>query len=291
MRRLGYLALVMAVAALPAIAEQRVDERRPAARDGVVQISNVAGSVNVTGWDREEVAVTGTLGKGTEHLEFAGSGGKTVVKVVLPRHAHHVDGSRLEIQVPAGSQLEIETVSAEIAVQKVSGKVRLESVSGSITVAGEPSRFEARSVSGKIEISAANAPGRAKSVSGAVTLRGVAGAVEASSVSGSLRVTGGEVTSVELETTSGRIMFDAALARDARLEATSVSGAVELTLPANVAAEFDVTTFSGDISNDLGPAARRTSEHGPGRELSFSTGGAARVVVKNFSGSVHLRKR
>jgi len=281
----------MAAAALPAMGQQKVDQKRPAARDGVVEISNVAGSVSVTGWDREEVAVTGTLGRGTERLEFSGGGGTIKNKVVLPHNAHHVDGSDLEIHVPAGSQLEIETVSAEIAVQKVSGKVRLESVSGSIAVAGEPSRFDAKSVSGEIEISAANAPGRAKSVSGAVTLKGVAGAVEASSVSGSLRVAGGEVTSVELETTSGKISLDAALGRDARLEAKSVSGDVEITLPASVAADFHVTTFSGDISNAFGPAARRTSEYGPGRELSFSTGVAARVMVKNFSGDVFLRKR
>jgi DUF4097 and DUF4098 domain-containing protein YvlB len=291
MKNLGYLALAMAMAATPALAQQKVDQKRPATRDGVVQISNVAGSVRVTGWDREEVAVTGTLGRGTERLEFSGSGGKTVVKVVLPRASHHVDGSDLEIQLPSGSQLEVETVSAKIAVQNVTGKSRLESVSGSITVTGEPSRFDARSVSGEIEISAANAPGRARTVSGTVTLKGVGGTVEASSVSGSLRVTGGEVTSVELETTSGKISFDAALAKDARLEVKSVSGAVEITLPADVAAEFDVTTFSGEISNDFGPAARRTSEYGPGKELSFSTGGAARVVAKSFSGSVHLRKR
>jgi DUF4097 and DUF4098 domain-containing protein YvlB len=291
MRRIGYLALAMSMVALSVLAQEKVDQRRPAAKDGVVEVSNVAGVVKVTGWDREEVAVTGTLGKGTERLEFAGSGGRTRIKVVLPHFSHHVDGSDLEIQVPAGSQLEVQTVSADIEVRKVTGKVRLEAVSGAIAVAGEPNRFEARTVSGEIEISAANAPGRAKSVSGDITLKGVAGAVEAGSVSGALRVTGGEVTNVELETTSGRIVFDAALAKDSRLEAKSVSGEVEITLPANVAAEFDVTTFSGGISNDLGPAARRASEYGPGKELSFSTGGGARVVVKSFSGSVYLRKR
>lgn len=292
MRKLGFVALALAVAALPAVAQQRVDEKRPAGKNGVVEIRNVAGSVRVMGWDREEVAVTGTLGKGTERLEFSGSGDRTLVKVVLPYSSHNVDGSDLEIKVPAASTLEVETVSADITAEKVSGSVRLQSVSGGITVGGEPKEFSVKTVSGEVTVTATSAPGRAKSVSGAVTLQGVAGTVEASSVSGSVSVKGGDVSRVEMETTSGDIRFDAGLTKDGRLDARTVSGEVKLLLPAAVAADFDVTTFSGEITNDFGPAARRTSKYGPGKELSFSTGGGgARVLAKSFSGSVYLRKR
>ena len=292
MRKIGFVLMALAAAAMPALAQQRVDEKRPASKDGTVEIRNVAGSVKVTGWDREEVSVTGTLGKGTERLEFSGSGKRTLVKVVLPQTSHHVDGSDLEIKVPTASTLDVETVSADITAEKVSGALKLETVSGSVTAGGDPAKFDARSVSGDVEITAASAPGRAKSVSGDVTLKGVAGAVEAGSVSGKVLVTGGEVSGVELETTSGDIRFAAGLAKNARLDAKTVSGEVELILPADVAADFDVTTFSGDIINELGPPARRTSEYGPGKELSFSTGGGgARVEAKSFSGSVYLRKR
>ncbi len=293
MLRIRLLSVAMAVAAIPAIAQERVDQKRPASPNGTVEISNVSGSVKVTGWDRAEVAVTGTLGKGTERLEFSGSGERTVVKVVLPHlSTRHVEGSDLEIKVPGGSSLEADTVSAEITVDNVAGTVRAHTVSGGVTIAGSPREFQAKTVSGEIEITATSAPGRASSVSGRVTLRGVAGDVEARSVSGNVVVTGGEASRVELETTSGDIRFDAALGKDGSLEAKSVSGTVELALPAATAAHFDVTTFSGDITNDFGPAARRTSEYGPGKELSFSTGGGGvRIVAKSFSGSVVLRKR
>ncbi|OFV79893.1 MAG: hypothetical protein A2Y78_03820 [Acidobacteria bacterium RBG_13_68_16] len=292
MKKLGFVVMVFAVAALPALAQQRVDEKRPAGKDGVVEVHNVAGSVRVTGWDREEVAVTGTLGKGTERLEFSGSGNRTLVKVVLPHFSHHVDGSDLEIKVPAGSTLDVETVSADITADGVSGSLELESVSGTVTAGGDPRRFDVKTVSGDVEVTAANAPGRAKSVSGRVMLKGVAGAVEASSVSGEVSVTGGSVSTVELETTSGTITLDAGLAKDARVEAKTVSGEVKLVLPSNVGADFEVTTFSGDITNDFGQPARRTSEYAPGKELSFSVGGGgARVEAKSFSGNVYLRKR
>ncbi len=283
--------LAAAAAALPAVAQQRVDERKPAARDGAVEIHNVAGAVRVVGWDQAEVAVTGTLGKGTERLEFTAGERRTVVRVVLPHDAHHVDGSEIEVKVPLGSSLEVDTVSANIEVDKVSGELELESVSGDVTAGGEPKRFAAKTVSGDVRITATSAPGRAKSVSGQVKLTGVTGDVEAGSVSGTISVAGDGVARLDLETTSGDIRVDAGLAKDARLDAKTVSGTVELRLPAATAADFDVTTFSGEITNEFGPAAKRTSEYGPGRELSFSTGGGGRIVAKSFSGNVHLRKK
>ena len=290
MRKIG-LALLALAAAWPVAAQQKLDETRPASKDGVVEVHNVSGSVMVTGWNREEVAVTGTLGRGSERLEFTGSAARTEVRVVLPHFAHDVDDSDLEIKVPAGSRLEVSTVSATIGVGAVAGPVRLESVSGRITASGAPRRFDAKSVSGDIEIAAANAPGRASTVSGTVSLKGVEGEVEANSVSGTVDVSGAAVSRAELQTTSGDIRFDAGLASGGRLDAKTVSGTVDLLLPAATAADFDVTTFSGQISNEFGPQARRASEYGPGRELSFSTGAGGRVVAKSFSGSVHLRKR
>jgi hypothetical protein len=71
----------------------------------------------------------------------------------------------------------------------------------------------------------------------------------------------------------------------------SHSGTVTLELPADTSAEFEIETFSGQIHNDFGPKARRTSEYGPGYELSFSTGsGEAEVSVESFSGGVYLKK-
>ena len=66
---------------------------------------------------------------------------------------------------------------------------------------------------------------------------------------------------------------------------------MELVLPAATSADFDVTTFSGHITNAFGPEAKRTSEYGPGKELSFSTGTGGRIVARSFSGNVHLRKK
>src|SRR3990170_709079 len=61
-------------------AQTTVDQKRPAAPDGSVSIENMAGSVKVTGWDRAEVQVKGTVGEGGE-LSFDGSGKRTHIEI------------------------------------------------------------------------------------------------------------------------------------------------------------------------------------------------------------------
>ena len=61
------------VLVLPVAAQQRVDETRQVAADAVVTFEGVSGTVVVSGWDRAEVRVTGTLGRRIEKLEITGS--------------------------------------------------------------------------------------------------------------------------------------------------------------------------------------------------------------------------
>ena len=70
----------------------------------------------------------------------------------------------------------------------------------------------------------------------------------------------------------------------------SMSGSVTLLVPASVSADFDISTFSGSIDNDIGPSAERTSKFTPEKELSFSTGGGgATISIESFSGSIKIK--
>ncbi len=117
------LVVVTAVAAC-AQAQENIDRSLPAAPDGTVTIKNLAGSITVEGWAEAKVSVTGTLGDGTERLDVTGEGRRTIVEVVLPRHARHVEGSELLIRVPKGSRVEVEAVSATVEVTDCHGRAR-----------------------------------------------------------------------------------------------------------------------------------------------------------------------
>jgi hypothetical protein len=123
------------------------------------------------------------------------------------------------------------------------------------------------------DITLATAGGvRAKSVSGEVSVRGGGPRLDASSVSGNIEVTMEAVSDAELETVSGDVRVASAIAPRGRLEATSVSGNIELNLPAGTGADFEAESFSGSIRNGLSRDAVTEDQRGPGRKLRFVTG-------------------
>ena len=99
--------IALALWMMPAWAETPINELADAHPKGDVEISNVSGEVVVTGWDREQIEVTGTLGRGSERLEFVSDGRHTLIKVVIPRRSHNVSGSDLQIRVPEQSRVSV----------------------------------------------------------------------------------------------------------------------------------------------------------------------------------------
>ncbi len=290
------LSLIAASGAL--IAGRPVDESVPAAPDVRLEIENIAGSVRVIGWTENRVRVTGTVGDDTDGLEIDGNENSLSIEVDIPKgHGGRRWGDRdyssdLEISVPIGSRLSVETVSASIEVSNVDGTLELESVSGSVVADGRPAEAEIATVSGEIRFTGADTPVRAESVSGSVHLEGVAKRVEVSTVSGRIEVHSSTFERGELETVSGKIDFEGDLVPRGRLEIEAHSANVTVTLPADVSASFEIETFSGRIENDFGPGAESTSRYTPGKRLEFSTGGGeARVIIDLFSGSVRLKKQ
>ncbi len=288
----GAAATLLLALGAAAAAQEEIDRAVNAPADGTVIISNVSGSIVVTGWDEGRVRVTGTLGKGTERLELENEGRRTIVKVVLPKHSRHVEGSELTVRVPKGSRVEVEAVSAGVEASGVTGELDLHSVSGDVNAGGDPRETTVQTVSGDIGLTVSSAKVTAESVSGDIDIRDARGEIEINSVSGETRLAADQVKRLGFNSVSGGLDFTGAPARDAVFEIECHSGSVTLNLPAKVDGDFELSTFSGDIVNDFGPKAKRTSKYAPGRELEFTTGsGNARFEISTFSGDILLKTR
>lgn len=293
------LPLITAVAALcavasPAWAGTPINQRAAADPSGAVEISNVAGTVRVTGWDRNEVEVTGDLGEGTERLEFAVMDKVTRVKVILPDRSHNVEDTDLVVRIPSASRLAVTTVSADIEVQDVKGAQRLQTVSADIRTQAAAEDVECKSVSGDVAVNGAGKKALVTitTVSGDAVALKVAGEVNANTVSGNLTLGLGETTRSRLRSTSGDLTMASVLAADGRLDIESISGDVRLELRGPVNAEFDVTSFNGEIRNCFGPKPVSTSEYAPGKEWQFRDGqGTGRVRIKTLNGDISVCKK
>jgi len=286
-----FVVLALVAAAPSALAGTPINQRAPADAAGQVEISNISGSVVVTGWNRNEVEVTGELGEGSERLEFSQADQLTRVKVILPKRSSHVEETDLIVKVPAGSGIAVNTVSADLNVQGVRGAQRLQSVSGDVQTSVVGEDLECKTVSGNVRVTGNGQRSltTVMTVSGDATLERLAGEVNGNTVSGNITVSMGEAMRSRLRSTSGDLGVTGRLAPDARLDFESMSGNVRLDLAGPVSAEFDVSSFNGEISNCFGPKAVRADEYAPGTELRFRQGaGGARVRIKTFNGDVHL---
>jgi DUF4097 and DUF4098 domain-containing protein YvlB len=284
--------VLISVLAVPAglLAQSKVDQRRPATADGQVSIENMAGTIKVIGWEKAEVWVTGTLARDAE-LDLGGSEGRTKCQVEVQGNPMSAR-SDLEVHVPAGSHVKIEAFQSEIGVTGVTGGVDAETVNGAITMTGAAKEVNLQSVNGAVSVSKAGGRIHAEAVNGAVTVSDASGHLEASTVNGKLLVTGGTFDRAALESVSGGVQFEGSLSKQGTLSVETVSGAAELVLPAAIGADFTLSTFSGDIVNELGPQAAKKGHFTPQKELSFTAGGGgAQITVETLSGTITIKKR
>lgn len=292
MKKTALMMLVALAVAGVALADRTVDETRPLAADGRVEVELISGDIKVIGWSGDGVAITGRLDDGVEELEISGGASRLSISVELERRTRNNGNAYLTIKVPTTASLTIETVSANISVEDVLGELELESVSGRVEVSGESRSLEAASVSGNVIVTSTAGSSELESVSGNVIVRHATGRLDAAVVSGDIEIEGGELDAFEGESVSGSIFCAAVPTGRGRFDMETMSGRVEMVVPQDINADFHIETYSGSIKNDIGPSAIRTDKYSPGKELRFTAGsGGARVSIESFSGSVQLRVR
>ena len=289
MKRLTALIFGLMIA-VPVMAED-IDRTLDAASDGEVNVSNIAGSVVVNGWSRNEVEVSGTLGRNVEELIFERDDDKITVKVKVPKKGGRGIDSDLRIKVPENSSIDVSAVSADIVVTDVKGEQRLNTVSGDVRTESAANDVRAGSVSGDVEIEGDNSDAEtsANTVSGDVTVFRAAGTVRAESVSGDVIVDEGAFGRASLNTVNGEIIFQSELRKGGRFIAETVNGDIDVEFVGDVSAKIEIDTFNGSIRNCFGPKAERTSKYTPGWELSFTEGdGDGRVEMSTMNGDLSM---
>ncbi len=277
-------------------AMRQIDETRAVDAGASVEVDVVVREVRVTGWDRSEVRVRGSMNAEYEEFTFERGEDGSVAIELEPRDDVERDHGRdrpdpgpLTVTVPRGASVEVEVVNGPLTVEDVAGAVSLETVNGDITYSGPSTSVEAEAVNGTVDVRAPRSDEtRAGSVNGDVIIRVAGGVVKVESVSGNLDVrTDAPVEAVDAETVSGGIEFRGTPASSASLSFESHSGDVVLHLPSGLNAVLEAETFSGSIESAFGGEVQRDGEYTPERSYRHTVGsGGVRVSAETFSGSV-----
>jgi DUF4097 and DUF4098 domain-containing protein YvlB len=275
-------------------AQVKVERGLHLAADGSVRISNLVGSVRVTGWDRDSVSLRGSLPKGDKL--FMGGGPQGMKALVEPLNDRNPQPSSLEVMVPVRAKVWVKTATAEIDVSGITGELDLYVVGGRIRVTGTPAELNAEAIDGDIEVNGKPNWVRAKSASGNVTFNGSSSDVSISTVSGGITVNsvpaegGGRFERAKIETVTGPIRFNADIEKGAAIDFDTHSGSMDIAIPRRTGADFDVASIAGTISNDLNYSRPVKGRYGRGSELVMTNGsGGARITVRSFKGTVRLK--
>ena len=228
---------------------------------GEVRLRNgAAGTISLTveSQDADQVEVTRT--------------GDTVVV----RRPNSWSGRRRRVNVvatvPAGTDIDVNAVSADMRLDGRYGTTRLRTVSGDVEI-GDIGRADVGSTSGDVDMRSSGAL-EVSSVSGDITVGHVKGRLRASLTSGDLRAD--EVDGdAEVSSMSGDIHIGRCGGDD--INARSVSGDVRVGLPGGIRVEPDISTVSGSTSLPQGPAA---STDGPRRRV--------RLRLRTVSGDIRI---
>lgn len=185
----------------------------------------------------------------------------------------------LEIQLPTAQYdaIQIETTSADIVAESLSARsVSLGTTSGDIRAGGQMESLKADSTSGDILLSGSQVTGKLTlgTTSGAIKGQGLScEALKVDTVSGSARLEG-TFAKAEVDSTSGDVDLDNSLVPE-HLDIETVSGRVQLSLPASSEISVSFDSVSGDLKN----------------EFATNSGGRAQVEVETVSGDCHIVKR
>lgn len=261
-----------------------------------IDISNVAGSVHVTAWDRPMVQVEGRLGDGAKPLAITGSDGDLTIKVQAADgggwfnwgSSSHMGDTLLDLHVPRGASLNVHLVSAPLIVDGLAGgKISVNTVSGRVRINASAPTLDIDSVSGNIELAGHADAANLQTVSGDILAPVLGAQAKLQTISGHIQASGGPWQAFTLSTVSGDVQVSGGVLPSGQLAIDSMSGNVQLQLPANTSAALHASSFSGDLRSDSGTAQQ--ASHGPGSKLDATLGsGSGTIKLETFSGDLRI---
>jgi len=178
----------------------------------------------------------------------------------------------VSLAVPAGTRLELGSVSSDAVISGVTAPVTVHSASGGITLVRLAGTVEANTVTGSIQ---------AQSVSGDL---------RATTVSGEFTVFEGTSRKLKANSVSGAMTVDLAHDNATDVNLTNVSGEVAVRIPAPTDAQVQANTTSGHVSNAFDQL--RVGGSWGSKQITGTLGkGTGRLKITTISGAVALLRR
>lgn len=287
MRRNAMLAVLAGFALTAVAATQSGAERKEVRFDlapgGSINIVNNSGSVNLRAESGHQVVVAYTLHSGKMQVDPESTSDRRRIEIrahALPDQTPTADEARvdLDITVPPGTSLTVNTATAPIIANGISGDLTLSSDTGEITLKDiTRSHVHVRSVAAPVNLDN-------------VSL----GHVEVTSSGGAVKMVDVTGPKVNVATGSGNISYQGDCSGVGDYLMTTHSGNIDMRLPQTASVDLDARSVSGHVENDFPLKASKHPVFIPKAGSSFagtSNSGSSSVELRSFSGRIRVTKQ
>jgi DUF4097 and DUF4098 domain-containing protein YvlB len=251
-----------------------------AARAGI-SVVNPYGSITVKPSSGNAILVSAFLHSNKVEIDNNQSGNRVdITSHLLPGADTNSGRVDYEIQVPA---------DASITLHSSTGTLRAEKLHGDVNLEGPAASVEVRDIT--------DAHVHVKTMNGPVSLDNIQnGHVEVDSLSGEVTLNEVNGALVQVVSTSGKINYIGDFGNSGEYRLTSHSGDIDATIPEWTSADVSARSVRGEVHDDI-PLQPKTHTYfalDKGRAFAGTMGRMAvssTVVLRTFSGKIHLRKR
>lgn len=188
------------------------------------------------------------------------------------------------IQTPRQCSSTINTVSSDVSVSGQEGKLECRTVSGDIDLHELTGELNVHSVSGDVDLEQISGNLDIHTVSGDVDGKSVSGEANLDTVSGDITLEKSTLPAIKGKSVSGDFKMETSLA-DGPYDFHSVSGDVNLKVPAETSCKIELHALSGGISSQL---SETSSVRDHGHQSVEVQGGGVLVTMKSVSGDLSL---
>ncbi len=287
--------------------EEKFEKTVKWARDGVVNLRNLSGSIEVKTWDKDEVKIDALKVSRADSLQKAEDNAKEV-KIVIeekgnclcieteyPEQRSIWKKKSLNVSVnylltiPDKASVDVNSASGSVDLEKIGGAVKVKAISGHIEIRGAAKGVDCEAASGDLSVVDVVGDSYLKTMSGEIAIDRVKGSIRAEAISGAVEMRNiSEAKFVQGKALSGSIVYEGKINPEGRYELETQSGKVEMRLPADSSFELEARTFSGKVESDF---EIRISGSISAREVfGVVNKGGAVVKLSVLSGNIDLRK-
>lgn len=267
-------------------------ETHALAPGGRVFLENFNGSVEVLGWDKDSVEVTGSKYASRQEVmeamkvEVVASEGSIRIRTLRPETRNCNCGAKYVLRVPREVKLDrVETSNGGLRLEALRGEARVRTSNGSLKVNDFRGPLEATTSNGSLEVMGYEGVATLKTSNGRIRGDGLKGRLDATTSNGSIDVTVAEPSAglpMKFTTSNGSVNVTVEKWTGSGLVARTSNSSINVRLPEGVNAQLQASTSNGSINTEFEITTSQMSKNrvdgrigagGPLIDLATSNGG------------------